>query len=193
MARTAISSVSVSPLGLGRRDVDLSVVWLRGELDLVTVSKLARTLAWAVALDDADVVVDLSGVQFMGAETVDAIIGARNALLLRSRSLTLRSPSTWARRVIEVCGLAGLIDPPTDATLERGAPSALDSWVEVPATDRVDRRVEVSSPRIAGAEDQKDPGRTAARERVTSAAADAQADELTTQVAGRERNLSGVG
>jgi hypothetical protein len=103
-------------------------------------------LAWAVALDDADVVVDLSGVRFMGAETVGAIVAARNALLLQSRSLTLRSPSTWARRVIELFGMSGLIDPPTVAPLERGAPSAVDSWVAVPATDRGDLRVDVSSP-----------------------------------------------
>jgi anti-anti-sigma factor len=168
--------VSVSPRGLGARDVELSVVWLRGEHDIATESKLARTLAWAVALDDADVVVDLSGVRFMAAATVGAIIDARNALLLRSRSLTLRSPSTRARRVIERCGLAGLVDPPTVATtLERGAPSALGSWVAVPAADRVDLGVEVSSARIVGPQDQRYPGRTAAREGVSSAAADAQA------------------
>jgi anti-anti-sigma factor len=176
--------VSVSPRGLGRRDIDLSVVWLRGEHDMVTVSKLARTLAWAVALDDADVVVDLSGVWFMGAETVGAIIDARNALLVRSRSLTLRSPSTSARRVIELCGLAGLIDPPTGATLEREAPGALDSWVAVPATDRVD----VFSTRPAVGEDPSDAGLTFVTGRVSSAAADAQADERC----GPRGTLSGV-
>ena len=39
MARTVISSGSVSPRGLGRRNVGLSVVWLRGEHDIVTVSR----------------------------------------------------------------------------------------------------------------------------------------------------------
>ncbi len=69
----------------GRRDVDLCVVWLRGEHDIVTVSKLARTLARASRSTTADVVVDLSGVRFMGAETVGAIVRCPRAQLRRGR------------------------------------------------------------------------------------------------------------
>jgi anti-anti-sigma factor len=184
MARTERSSVSVSPRGLGGRDVDLSVVWLRGEHDIATASKLARTLAWAVALDDTDLVVDLSGVRFMGAETIGAIVGTRNALVLQSRSLTLRSPSTLAQRVVELCGLADLIDPPTGASLERDAPGALDSWVAVPATGRVDLAV-VTSPKTVHGDDREGAGLPIATGSRPSAAARERADALATNVAGR--------
>ena len=170
MARTVISSVSVSPRGLGRRDIGLSVVWLRGEHDIVTVSKLARTLAWAVALDDADVVVDLSGVRFMGAETVGAIVAART-LLVQSRSLTLRSPRR-GRRVIELFGLSGLVDPPTVAPSSGG--SECGGLAGGGPCNRSCRRV--FSPRPAVGEDRSDAGLTFVTGRVSSAAAGARAD-----------------
>jgi anti-anti-sigma factor len=57
------------------------------------------------------VVVDLSGVEFMAAATVSVILGTRARLHQRSRSLTVRSPSRCARRVLELCDLADLIRP----------------------------------------------------------------------------------
>lgn len=86
-------------------DGDQTVVWLRGEHDIATVSELSESMARAIALDDADLVVDLSGVQFMGVVTVDLLLQARERLRLVSRSLTLRSPSRRAERVLELCGL----------------------------------------------------------------------------------------
>jgi anti-anti-sigma factor len=85
-------------------------VWLSGEHDLSTVDALSQTLARAFALDDADVVLDLSDVQFMGAATIDVIVRASGVLDLRSRVLTLRSPSEPARRVVDLCGLAELVE-----------------------------------------------------------------------------------
>lgn len=67
-------SVSVSRGGnvsFAARDEDRTVVWLRGEHDIVTVAALS------VAFDDADFAIDLSGVEFMGAATVDVIIRTR--------------------------------------------------------------------------------------------------------------------
>ena len=81
-------------------------------------------------LDDADVVVDLSGVEFMDASTVGTIVRTRNLLGSRSRSLTLRSPSSCARRVLHACHLAALVEP--DGFDERSA-VALATWVAVPA------------------------------------------------------------
>ena len=103
MATTACSSVTVSCRSLGsfaERDADRTVVWLRGEHDLSTVDELSETMARAIALDDADVVVDLSEVVFMSAATVGVIIRAREFLRLESRSLALRSPSKCAGRVV---------------------------------------------------------------------------------------------
>ena len=54
---------------------------------------------------------DLSEVQFMDATTIGVIIRARNHLRAESRSLVLRSPPPWARRVLDQCDLAGLVGP----------------------------------------------------------------------------------
>ena len=63
-------------------------------------------MAQAIAFDDGDVVVDLSGVDFMGASTVGVLVRASELLQKRARSLTLRWPSTRALRVLGLCGLA---------------------------------------------------------------------------------------
>jgi anti-anti-sigma factor len=89
-----------------------SVVWLRGEYDISTEMDLWHAMAEAMALDEGDLVVDLSAVAFMDAATLGIFIRARNHLRLQCRSLTLRSPSGYARRVLELCGLTDLLDPP---------------------------------------------------------------------------------
>lgn len=91
-------------------DGDRSVVWLCGEHDIATEAELSEALAGAIASDDADLVVDLSEVQFIDASTIRVIIRARNYLRHRSRSLVLRSPAEGARRVLDVCGLVDLIE-----------------------------------------------------------------------------------
>jgi anti-sigma B factor antagonist len=111
-------SESSSEVGLRRRCVPFvrrtesqTVVWLSGDHDLSTVDALSQTLVRAFALDDTDVVLDLSGVRFMGAATIEVIVRAKDVLDLRSRALTLRSPSEPAQRVVDLCGLADLVDP----------------------------------------------------------------------------------
>jgi anti-sigma B factor antagonist len=102
-----------NPLALAERDSDRTVVWLRGEHDASTVPALWETIDGAIARDDADLVVDLSGVEFMGSATVGVIIRARELLRPRSRSLTVRCPSRCAQRVLDLYGLSDLLDPRT--------------------------------------------------------------------------------
>jgi anti-anti-sigma factor len=116
----------------GGSEMGLIVVWLWGEHDLSTDSALCLTLARAIALDGAGLIVDLSGVEFMGASTLSIIVRARDFLLQRSASFTVRSPSAFARRVIRVCGLDDLLGlSPEMAAYVTG--EALRSWVAVPA------------------------------------------------------------
>lgn len=91
---------------------DPAVVWLRGEHDAANVAELSRALAMATARTDADLVIDLSGVEFMGASTIGAIVAARNVLLSQSRDLVVRSPSRAVARLLHICGLSVLIAPP---------------------------------------------------------------------------------
>jgi anti-anti-sigma factor len=83
MAPIELLSVTVSRRGLlafARRDPARTAVWLRGEHDDSTVAALSETMARAIARDDADLVVDLSEVQFMGAATVGVIVRAQELL-----------------------------------------------------------------------------------------------------------------
>jgi anti-anti-sigma factor len=107
--------LSVSPPDTGvplvSRDGDRIVVWLDGEHDIATVPVLIDTLTDAISAHDADLIVDLSGVTFMGVATIGALISGRNLLRQQSHSLSVRSPSKCARRVLNLCGLTGLIRP----------------------------------------------------------------------------------
>ncbi len=97
-------------------DADHNVVWVRGAQDASTAVALCMTVARAIAFDDTDLVIDLSEVTFMDTATVAVMIRAEAFLQDRSRSLTLRSPSAQAWRVLRVGGLADLVVPrPTTA------------------------------------------------------------------------------
>jgi anti-anti-sigma factor len=143
---SAFFTVSDLPPGLsGGPETEPIVVWLRGEHDISTDDALCQALARAIALDSAGLVLDLSGVEFMGASTLGVIVRAREFLRERSASLTVRSPSAFARRVISACGLGDLLGP------SHGEPGgvtgkALRSWVAVPATERSDGQLGPSAP-----------------------------------------------
>jgi anti-anti-sigma factor len=93
------------------RDRGRTVVWLDGEHDLSTSFVVARSLARATSADDADVIVDLSGVTFFGAATLGVMVRSQNLLRSQHRTLLLRSPSGCVRRVLDACGLAGMVEP----------------------------------------------------------------------------------
>jgi anti-anti-sigma factor len=113
---------------------EATVVWLVGEHDCSTVAELSATLARAIALDDGDLMADLTGVRFLDASTLRVLLRAQGYLARRGRSLLLRSPGSCARLVLDASGLASLLEPATNP------PSALASWVEVPATGAVPSR-----------------------------------------------------
>ena len=100
----------------------------------------------------------------MSTAIVGVIVRTRELLRVRSRSLTVRSPSAFARHVIDVCGLTDLLDPgPEDATGITNAATALGTWVSVPATDRVDGPAEPSAPAPNPAPEHVRVGTVAAR------------------------------
>ena len=132
---------------------------------MATTKELCKTLARAIALDDTDLVIDLSGVEFMDASTAGVIIRAQNFLMLRSRSLVLRSPPPTARRVLVICGLADLIEAERDEARPATGTGALSTWVEVPATGRADHRDDPTSPPPSGLEPEDDSIRATAGRR----------------------------
>ena len=130
---------------MSRRGPPDLVVHLRGEHDVATVTELSATLARAIALGQADLVVDLSRVDFMGAATVGVLTWARELLLVRSRSLVLRAPSSTARRVLELCGLDGLVEPPAADAGPGVEVTMLDRFPKIVAVSRTGARRKVSS------------------------------------------------
>ena len=115
MAREGSAVVSGScpdPIAVVERQADRIVVSLYGEHDIATLAELSEAMAQGIALDDAEIVVDLSGVEFMGAAAASLIVRARDFLRTHSRGLTVRSPSRCAQRLLDVCGLTELIEEP---------------------------------------------------------------------------------
>jgi anti-anti-sigma factor len=140
----ALSTVADLPPAPGHPGPDV-VVWLRGGHDISTEGALRLTLARAIALDGAGLVLDLSEVTFMGASTLEVIARTGEFLRQHSASLTVRSPSTFVRRIISVCGLDDLLGPsPEEAG---GAPGkALGPRVAGPATAPGDVQAAPSTP-----------------------------------------------
>ncbi len=108
-----------------------TTIWLKGEHDIATDGALRRTLERAIALSDAEIVVDLSDVELMSASTFGVILAARDTLRQQSRSLTMRAPSPHVRRVIGICGLQHLLIPAVRDEMAGVIGEALGSWVEV--------------------------------------------------------------
>lgn len=109
-------------------------VWLLGEHDIATDPELAETIAQAISLDDNDLVLDLSMVEFIGASTIGVIVRARQFLRDRSRSLTIRSPSAAAWHVLDLCGLASLLDVRPIAPMAAAAPRVPRTTAATPPT-----------------------------------------------------------
>jgi anti-anti-sigma factor len=110
-AEASVTSVAiVERAGSPSSEIDRRLVRLQGEYDLSTHRELSMTLAQVMAQDTGDVVLDLRAVTFMDVSTVSIILLARDTLRDRKRQLALRSPSRCARRIIELCGVADMID-----------------------------------------------------------------------------------
>ncbi len=128
-----------------------AVVRLWGEHDMASAAIISKVLADAVDNSDADVVVDLTEVEFMDCSTLRVLMSVRAILMQRSRRLTVRvSPIALAHRLFVLCGLEAMVEPTTAAAQPsaRNVATALGSWVEVPRG---------ASDRAAGRDQQPDP------------------------------------
>ena len=65
--------------------------------------------------------------------TLGVLVRARALLRGQSRSLTVRYPSAFVRRIIGICGLEDLLGPSGQKN-DDGAGHALGSWVAVPSS-----------------------------------------------------------
>lgn len=83
-------------------------VQVRGEIDLSNATALRDQLL-ALRARDSDVVVDLSGVDFMGVAGLEALCTVARQFAESDDRLLVRSPPAMTRRVIDVLGLNGLL------------------------------------------------------------------------------------
>lgn len=88
-----------------------TIVRLRGEADVFTLPVVVDALARAIADSEGPVIVDLADTGFIDTGAVRAIARAWQFLDDRQRTLTLRSPSRMAARVLGLLGLSHLLEP----------------------------------------------------------------------------------
>jgi anti-anti-sigma factor len=88
-----------------------------GELDMSTVDRMARSLRDALAAGPAELVLDLHELDFCDAAGLRVFLSARRAGFASGTALWLERPTHLVRRLLEVSGLAWLVDD--SATLRR--------------------------------------------------------------------------
>jgi anti-sigma B factor antagonist len=81
------------------------VVRVDGELDLLTVPKLAASLNGVIRTSANDVVLDLRDVRFMDSAGLQLLLTTRRRLLRASRTLSVICDDGPVRRTIEVSRL----------------------------------------------------------------------------------------
>lgn len=82
------------------------VVHVDGELDILTVPKLAARLNGVIRASAADVVLDLRDVRFMDSAGLQLLLTTRRRLLHVSRNLSVVCDEGPVRQVIELARLA---------------------------------------------------------------------------------------
>jgi anti-anti-sigma factor len=86
-----------------------TVIRVRGEVDLSNCERLREVIEPCVDAG-AKLVVDLAAVDFMDSSCLRVLAWASTTILDEGGSFSLRNPSPIARRLLEVTGLAFLLD-----------------------------------------------------------------------------------
>jgi anti-anti-sigma factor len=89
---------------------DRTVVLLRGESDISTGPVMSSVLSRVIALHTGDVVIDVAQAEFIDTAAVRVLAVGHRLLEKRGRTLTFRSPSRLAARVLHMFGLTELIE-----------------------------------------------------------------------------------
>jgi len=87
-----------------------TVIALRGEADISARPALCETLSQVIASGRGDVVIDLAETTFIDTAIVRTLATGQQLLERQGNSLTFRSPSRLAARILQVFGLTDLIE-----------------------------------------------------------------------------------
>ena len=86
-----------------------AVVAVTGELDMSTAPTLSDSLAEVLESHPQALTVDLAGVEFIDSSGLTLLVRASTRMKAHDGALTLTSPTTSVRRVLEIVGLDGLL------------------------------------------------------------------------------------
>jgi anti-sigma B factor antagonist len=90
------------------RDEGVAAVVLSGELDAFTSRLLRDRLVGLFEEGQADIVIDLTDVDFIDSTAAGVLVGALRRARAAGGDVHLRGPSAATRQVFEVSGLARL-------------------------------------------------------------------------------------
>ena len=106
-----------------RRSGTATTVQVSGELDVATAGTLARTLAQVAADRPSLVVVDLSGLAFMDATGLSALLRGSRTVGAAGGRLCLSSPSPMVRTMLRLLDLTDVL-PVTAGQNSVGVPGS---------------------------------------------------------------------
>jgi anti-anti-sigma factor len=92
---------------------DEAVLTLRGDLDLAAVPSLSSVIDAVIASGYLVIRVNMADVAFMASSGLAVIAHAASRVAALHGRLTIRSPSTTVRRLLDISGLQGLTSPVT--------------------------------------------------------------------------------
>ncbi|HVT21706.1 MAG TPA: STAS domain-containing protein [Mycobacteriales bacterium] len=99
---------SPEPEQVARYDRARAVVVVQGEVDIATVPQLAGALAEAL-LDEQDLTVDLTAVDFFGVSGLNAVATAARTASRIGRATRVVGTRGTTRRLFEITGFADLL------------------------------------------------------------------------------------
>ena len=85
-------------------DISYGIVSLRGELDLVTIPRLERTLDQLCRNGCRQILLDLSQLTFISATGIGVLVAANQVLQEAGGRLVLSQPSHRVRRLLAITG-----------------------------------------------------------------------------------------
>jgi anti-anti-sigma factor len=88
------------------------IVSIVGEQDVANEVDLAAALARGIGAGDADLIVDLREVSFIGAGSIGLLVAAHQVLVDHDQRLRVRAPSACVRRVLRACDLLAMVEDP---------------------------------------------------------------------------------
>jgi anti-anti-sigma factor len=102
-----------------RRDGDVHVASLRGELDFSEAPLLARALDELREAAPLGMVLDLSELTFIDSSGINALVMAARAVAAEGNALVLAEPTPGVQRVFAIVNLSELvrIEPTLDAAM----------------------------------------------------------------------------